>query len=344
MTNFRPTNAPAGRLVRLGIVLDLRNGPGRVRQLARMAEKAGVDVLWVRDYLVARDGAPRLEAWTALTLVGAETARVRLGAMLNVAYRHPAIVAAMVSALDLATEGRVELGLSSAVRPAEREAFGLGPPDGPGAERSVEQYAQIVRKLLAGERVTAVEPYGLHDAQLSRIGAQPGGPALTIEVTEESTDKEISHLAAVADNVLVTATPPERLDDGIELARSGIAAAGRDESTLGIAVQVPVSVGRTTAEALARAEAEPLFRYLGHPAESGIFGTLEQCHDRVVELAHAGVTELVCVLPNSPDVQDVIAQLTAAVIGTVEAFAPGAPRSVAPGPPEGWGGRPRFGG
>ena len=57
MTNFRPTNAPAGRLVRLGIVLDLRNGPARVRQLAHMAERAGVDVLWVRDYLVAHHGS-----------------------------------------------------------------------------------------------------------------------------------------------------------------------------------------------------------------------------------------------------------------------------------------------
>jgi alkanesulfonate monooxygenase SsuD/methylene tetrahydromethanopterin reductase-like flavin-dependent oxidoreductase (luciferase family) len=342
MANFRPTNAPAGRLVRLGIVLDLRNGPARVRQLAHMAERAGVDVLWVRDYLVARDGAPRLEAWTALTLVGAATGKVRLGAMLNTAYRHPAIVSAMVSALDLATDGRVELGLSGAVQPAEREAFGLGRPDGTDVERSLEQYAQIVRKLLAGERVTAIEPYGLRDAALSRIGAQPGGPALTVEVTAESTDKELGLIAAVADNVLVTAAPPGRLDESIEQVRSGIVAAGRDDSTLGVAVQVPVSVGRTTAEALARAEAEPLFRYLGHPADFGIFGTLEQCHDRVVELVHAGVTELVCVLPNSPDVQDVIAQLTAAVIGTVEAFAPGAPRSAAPGPPEGWGGRPRF--
>src|SRR5437870_5733488 len=163
MTNFRPTNAPAGRLVRLGIVLDLRNGPARVRQLARMAGRAGVDVLWVRDYLVARDGGPRLEAWTALTLVAADTGNVRLGPILNTAYRHPAIVAAMISALDLATDGRVELGLSGVVQPAEREAFGLRPPDGPVGE-SVQRYAQIVRKLLAGESVTAEEPYGLHDA------------------------------------------------------------------------------------------------------------------------------------------------------------------------------------
>jgi alkanesulfonate monooxygenase SsuD/methylene tetrahydromethanopterin reductase-like flavin-dependent oxidoreductase (luciferase family) len=263
--------------------------------------------------------------------------------MLNTAYRHPAIVAAMISALDLATDGRVELGLSGVVQAAEREAFGLRSPDGPVGE-SVQRYAQIVRKLLAGEAVTAEEPYGLHDAELSRVGAQVGGPAVTIEVVEQSSDTEIGQIALVADNVLITAPPPQRLDDVVDQVRSGIVAAGRDASTVGIAAQVPTSVGRTTAEALARAEAEPLFRHLGHPAEAGIFGTVEQCHERVVELAHAGVTDLICVLPNSPDVHDVIAQLTAAVIGTAEAFTPGAPRSAAPAPPESWGGRPRFGG
>ena len=59
-------------------------------------------------------------------------------------------------------------------------------------------------------------------------------------------------------------------------------------------------------------------------------------------LAHAGVTDLRCVLPNAPDVHDVIAQVTAMTVGTVEKLAPGAPRSPAPPPPEGWGGRSRF--
>jgi hypothetical protein len=73
-----------------------------------------------------------------------------------------------------------------------------------------------------------------------------------------------------------------------------------------------------------------------------VFGTLEQCHERVITLAHAGVTDLRCVLPNAPDVHDVIAQATAMTVGTVAKLAPGAPRSPAPPPPEGWGGRSRF--
>jgi alkanesulfonate monooxygenase SsuD/methylene tetrahydromethanopterin reductase-like flavin-dependent oxidoreductase (luciferase family) len=324
MPTFRPTVAPPGRLVRLGVVLDLRNQPGRLREIARMCDRARVDALWVRDALVARDGAPRLEAWTALTLASVDTKRARLGAMLGSAFRPPAVVAAMAGALDLACDGRLDLGLSGRLPPGH-DAFGL--PAGPELER----YATTVCALLRGERVG--------DAQLGRGGAQPDGPPLSVEV---GGDDEAEVAARVADNLVITATPEGRLDGAVAAARAVAVAAGRDAATLGVAVQVPVSVGRTTAEAFARAEAEPLFRHLGHPAEVGIFGTLERCHDRVAELAHAGVTELRCVLPNTPDVQDVIAQLTAVAVGSVEVFTPGAPRSRAPEPPVGWGGRPRF--
>ncbi len=59
----------------------------------------------------------------------------------------------------------------------------------------------------------------------------------------------------------------------------------------------------------------------------------------MIALAHAGITDLRCVLPNAPDVHDVIAQLTAIAVGTTDVLRPGALRSPAPPPPEGWGGR-----
>ena len=121
--------------------------------------------------------------------------------------------------------------------------------------------------------------------------------------------------------------------------RSACDRAGRDPTSLGVALEVPVSVGRTVTAAAARAETESLFRVTGPPQEVGIFGTLERCQERVIELAHAGVTDLRCVVPNSPDVHDVIAQLTAIAIGTADVLTPGTPRSKAPDPPESWGGR-----
>ena len=73
-----------------------------------------------------------------------------------------------------------------------------------------------------------------------------------------------------------------------------------------------------------------------------MFGTLEQGHERVIALAHAGVTDLRCVLPDAPDVHDVIAQATAMTVGTVAKLGARRPALGAPPPPEGWGGRSRF--
>jgi alkanesulfonate monooxygenase SsuD/methylene tetrahydromethanopterin reductase-like flavin-dependent oxidoreductase (luciferase family) len=129
---------------------------------------------------------------------------------------------------------------------------------------------------------------------------------------------------------------------GAAAARQAALGAGRGPGTLGVAARLPVSVGRTSAEAQARWQAEPAFAALGDSGQAGLFGTLERCHDRVVALAHAGVSDLRCLLPNAIDIHDVIAQLTAMTIGSADKLVPGAPRTGVPEPPAGWGGRSRF--
>src|SRR5262245_4456806 len=96
---------------------------------------------------------------------------------------------------------------------------------------------------------------------------------------------------------------------------------------------VPVSVGRTPAEAAARAELDPGLAAYGDLVADGLYGTLESAQARVVQLAHAGVTDLRCALPDVPDVHDVVAQLTAAVVGTLDTHRPDAARSPDPPPP-----------
>ena len=172
----------------------------------------------------------------------------------------------------------------------------------------------------------------------------PPRPTLAVEVGDpERLDRErLAWLAGVADDVLVVAADVDRAAEQARTLREAFALAGRDPASLGVAVRLPVSIGRTVAEATARWDAEPAFAALGPPDRAGVFGTLEQCHERVIALAHAGVTDLRCVLPNAPDIHDVIAQATAMTVGTVAKLVPGAPRSEPPPPPEGWGGRSRF--
>jgi alkanesulfonate monooxygenase SsuD/methylene tetrahydromethanopterin reductase-like flavin-dependent oxidoreductase (luciferase family) len=301
-----------------------------------MCDGAGIDALWVRDHFASADGAPRLEAWTALTLASMVARRARLGATLNIAFRPPTTLAAMAGTLDAATGGRLELCLSVGWIEREHIAFGFDFPDPETRLRRLEHYARIISGLLVGESVAVTGSSEVGNAELGVSSPQPGGPTLSIEAI---TPAQMEVAARVADDVSIPAGTVRDVQEGLSMIRRACQAAERDPATLGIAMELPVSIGRTNAEAKARADAEPLFDLTGPPAEVGIFGTLEECQDRVIELAHAGVTDLRCILPNSPDVHDVIAQLTAMAIGTMDVLAPNAPRSKAPDPPESWGGR-----
>lgn len=183
---------------------------------------------------------------------------------------------------------------------------------------------------------------GGHDGQGARSvrdALSAAGVGARLSVVPRSA-REVGPLLGVVDDIVLSAWHTPDLETAADEARAAAMDAGRDPASLGVAALVPVSVGRTDAEAAARAEMDPDFARFGHPAEIGIFGTLEECQDRVIALAHAGITDLRCVLPATPDVHDVIAQLTAMTIGTVDVLVPGSLRSPAPPPPEGWGGRP----
>jgi hypothetical protein len=136
---------------------------------------------------------------------------------------------------------------------------------------------------------------------------------------------------APADAVFVPCSPGRDL--AAEVSAAASAADGRP-----VLAEVTVSVGRTAAEARARADADELFTFAGRPARQGLFGTLEECQATAARLAHAGATELVCYLPLASDLPDVLAQLRSIAIGAA-VLRPGEPPSAAPPPPAGWGGR-----
>ena len=96
--------------------------------------------------------------------------------------------------------------------------------------------------------------------------------------------------------------------------------------------RLPVSIGRTAAEASARVQNGDVGG-LGDPADGGIFGTLADGQAAVAQLAADGVVDLRCAVPDGPDLPDVIAQLSAIAVGSRATHFPGAPRTPDPPPP-----------
>lgn len=273
-----------------------------------MCERAGVDAVWLRD-----DGGaepPGLDLWTALAVAAEATVRARVGMTIDVRATSPATLANRLGALDGRLRDRLELGVSPGWLRREQRRFGFTFPDYVSRLGAVEEGVGALRARLAPISIAAIHP---------------GFVALA---------------ARLADDVVVPAMPAAETGAALTEVQQACERTGRAVGSLGIGLEAPVSLGRTSAEAQARADGDPGFRAIGDPADVGIFGRLEQCQDRVIELAHAGVTDLRCVLPSSGDVQDVIAQLTAMVVGSTRVLTPSSPRSKAPPPPPGWGGRP----
>jgi alkanesulfonate monooxygenase SsuD/methylene tetrahydromethanopterin reductase-like flavin-dependent oxidoreductase (luciferase family) len=124
--------------------------------LAHAAEESGFDSIWVGDHMLYRgDGRPERgpwDAWAVLAALAAATRRVRLGPLVAAtAFHPPGLIARMAAAIDEISSGRFVLGLGTGWNETEFEAFGI-PFDHRVAR--FEEAFEIVRRLLAGERVT----------------------------------------------------------------------------------------------------------------------------------------------------------------------------------------------
>ena len=124
--------------------------------IARAAEHAGFDSIWVGDHhLYREDGRPERapwEAWAMLAALAAITERVRLGplvACLN--FAGPGLLARAAATVDEQSGGRLVLGMGSGWNRTEFDAFGI--PFDHRVARFAESF-EILRRLLDGERVT----------------------------------------------------------------------------------------------------------------------------------------------------------------------------------------------
>ena len=161
--------------MKLGLQLnsfDWTGGPERfgatLAEIARAAEKAGLDRIGVADHLWQHPimGGPEseeLECYTTLAFLAANTGRVKLTAMVTgTHFRHPGLLAKTVTTLDVLSGGRVWLGIGAGHY--EEEARGLGIPFPPLKERfeMLEETIQVCLRMWSGERGDERPFEGMH--------------------------------------------------------------------------------------------------------------------------------------------------------------------------------------
>ena len=101
-----------------------------IRDIARTAESAGFDSLWLGDHLLFRDPVwgdrGPWEAWSLLAALGEATERVLIGPLVAAtSFHNPAMIAKKAATVDEISGGRLILGLGAGWNRAEYDAFGF---------------------------------------------------------------------------------------------------------------------------------------------------------------------------------------------------------------------------
>jgi len=151
--------------------------------LARRAEWAGYDSIWVGDHLIydLPDGSTRgpYEAWTTLAAIAAVTERVEIGPLVAATGFHaPAMLAKHAATVDAISQGRLIVGLGAGWNRREFDAFGLF------YDRRVSRFAEalaIIEPLLRTGRTTFHgEFYEVNDCVLDPRPFRQGGPPIML--------------------------------------------------------------------------------------------------------------------------------------------------------------------
>jgi F420-dependent oxidoreductase-like protein len=202
-------------------------------ETARIAEQAGLSTFTVMDHYFQMEYAgsaaePMLEGYTTLGYVAAKTERMTLGVLVTgVMYRHPGLLAKIVTTLDVLSGGRARLGIGASWY--EREQRGLGVPVVPVAERfeRLEETLQICLQMWSDN----AGPFHGRHYQLAEtlcVPAPISRPHPPILVGGGGERKTLLLAARYADACNVFGSSPADVAHKLDVLRSHCDAEGRD--------------------------------------------------------------------------------------------------------------------
>jgi alkanesulfonate monooxygenase SsuD/methylene tetrahydromethanopterin reductase-like flavin-dependent oxidoreductase (luciferase family) len=143
-------------------IRSIRAEPGWWLESARRLDQAGYAGLWSWDHFMGQGDlrVPVVEGWTILAMAAAMTRKATVGTfVINVMNRHPAVLARMASTLQIASGGRLILGMGIGGAPREHAAYGIDFPEPSERVARLEEAVAVIRALWTGGPVTRGSPY-----------------------------------------------------------------------------------------------------------------------------------------------------------------------------------------
>jgi F420-dependent oxidoreductase-like protein len=212
-------------------------------ETAGIAERAGVSSFTVMDHYFQMEGMadvdePMLEGYTTLGYLAATTTSMELGLLVTgVMYRHPGLLAKIVTTLDVLSGGRARLGIGASWY--EREQRGLGVPVVPVAERfeRLEETLQICLQMWSDDN----GPYKGRHYDLAETRNYPptlSRPRPPIMIGGGGEKKTLRLVARYADACNLFGSSPQDVAHKLDVLRTHCEAEDRDYDTIAKTVLV----------------------------------------------------------------------------------------------------------
>ncbi|MCU1395221.1 MAG: hypothetical protein JWM34_3649 [Ilumatobacteraceae bacterium] len=254
----------------------------------RRIEALGYGWISIWDHFYGATGRPDdaecLEAVAMHAALALETSRVRVGSLVySIGYRHPAVLAKMITAIDHLSNGRADMGLGAGWAEVEYNAYGIEYPDAKTRLDQVEEGVQVLRGLLHHEVSDfAGEHFTLREA---RNEPRPVQDHIPIWIGGSGEKRTLKIAAKYADGWNVPFVPPETFARKRGVLLQHCDTVGRDPSEIRCAVNV--ALAWTEESLLAQ------FGELAPLARTGcLTGSDEQVLDRIGEYVEAGADQV----------------------------------------------------
>lgn len=148
--------------------LGAREGFEHMIAVTQRLEQKGFDSAWLYDHFhavpaPAQPGTLVFECWTAMMALAMRTSTIRLGQMVTcTSYRNAGYLAKISSCVDVASNGRLEMGIGGGWYQDEFDAYGYGFPEPKGRLGHLRDTVEILKAMWTQDRAT-------HDGTYARI-------------------------------------------------------------------------------------------------------------------------------------------------------------------------------
>lgn len=234
-----------------------------VARQAREADGSGFDTVMVMDhfYQLPMMGPPELEMLEAYTLLGAlarDTSTVRLSALVTGnTYRHPTLLAKILTTLDVVSGGRAQLGIGAGWFELEHDSLGFEFGTFTDRFEKLEEALQIILPMLRGERPSLEGRwYRVRDA----ISSPPPVGRIPVMIGGSGEQKTLRLVARYADESNLICDRSE-IPRKLEVLDQRCAEEGRDRAEVTVSWLHRACVAPTHDEA--RAELDAFFAQRG---------------------------------------------------------------------------------